>query len=191
LTRPTNPHSKTERSGTGGISRARPAVACRAPVCNFAGNAVYAASISTASMCDTPHARHSKTYWIIKPSRSDEPHNSSAAWATRRPRRVITKMFVAHGGQRSLNRKCPRHLSRDVFGRVDKSLRLQDNRLFCCATKPKHRREVVNKGTRNLVNTWASPRVYAGRTVLCEGGNCSRLPRIEQPTLSGPGRMLV
>jgi CheY-like chemotaxis protein len=25
---------------------------------------VYAASISTASMCDTPQARHSKTYWI-------------------------------------------------------------------------------------------------------------------------------
>jgi hypothetical protein len=89
---------------------------------------------------------------VIKPSRSDEPHNSSAAWATRRPRRVITKMFVAHGRQRSLNRKCPRHLSRDVFGPVDKSSRVQDNRLFCCATKPKHRREVVNKGTRNLVS---------------------------------------
>jgi hypothetical protein len=43
---------------------AQPAVACRAPVCNFGRTAVYAASISTASMCDTPQVRHSKTYWI-------------------------------------------------------------------------------------------------------------------------------
>jgi hypothetical protein len=47
-------------------ARGRP-VACRA-VCNFAETAVYAASISTASMCDTPHARHSKTYWILRSS---------------------------------------------------------------------------------------------------------------------------
>ena len=44
-------------------ARGRP-VACRAPVRNFARTAVHAASISTASMCDTPQARHSKTYWI-------------------------------------------------------------------------------------------------------------------------------
>jgi hypothetical protein len=44
---------------------------------------------------------------VAKSRRSDEPHNSSAAWATRRPWRVYTRMFVAHGRQRSLNRKCP------------------------------------------------------------------------------------
>jgi hypothetical protein len=44
---------------------------------------------------------------VTKSRRSDEPHNSSAAWATRQPWRVFTRMFVAHGRQRSLNRKCP------------------------------------------------------------------------------------
>src|SRR5262249_57870548 len=42
-----------------------------------------------------------------KSRRSSERHNSSAAWATRRPWRVFIRMFVAHGRQRSLNRKCP------------------------------------------------------------------------------------
>jgi hypothetical protein len=44
---------------------------------------------------------------VLKSRRSSERHNSSAAWATRRRWRVFTRMFVAHGGQRSLNRKCP------------------------------------------------------------------------------------
>ena len=44
---------------------------------------------------------------VLKSRRSSERHNSSAAWATWRPWRVFTRMFVAHGGQRSLNRKCP------------------------------------------------------------------------------------
>jgi hypothetical protein len=61
---------------------------------------------------------------VLKTRCSSERHNSSATWATRRPWRVFTRMFVAHGRQRSLNRKCPRHLSRDVFVRVDKNLRV-------------------------------------------------------------------
>ena len=43
---------------------------------------------------------------VTKSRRSGEPHNSSAAWATLRPWRVFTRMFVAHGRKRSLNR-CP------------------------------------------------------------------------------------
>jgi hypothetical protein len=43
---------------------------------------------------------------VPKSRRSGEPHNSSAAWATRRPWRVVTRIFVAHGRKRSLNR-CP------------------------------------------------------------------------------------
>jgi hypothetical protein len=35
--------------------------------------------------------------------RSGEPHNLSAAWATRRLWRVFTRMFVAHDRKRSLN----------------------------------------------------------------------------------------
>ena len=44
---------------------------------------------------------------VLKSRRSTERHNLSAAWAMRRPWRVFTRMFVAHGRQRSLNRKCP------------------------------------------------------------------------------------
>jgi len=44
---------------------------------------------------------------LLKSRRSTERHNLSAAWAMRRPWRVFTRMFVAHGRQRSLNRKCP------------------------------------------------------------------------------------
>ena len=48
----------------------------------------------------------------------------AAMWAMRRPWRVFTRMFVAHGRQRCLNSKCPPTPRRDVFGRVDKSLRV-------------------------------------------------------------------
>src|SRR5262249_55382305 len=64
---------------------------------------------------------------VLKSRRSNERHNLSAASATRRSWRVFTRMFVAHGGQRSLNRKCPPTPDQDVFGRVNKSLRVQDN----------------------------------------------------------------
>ena len=39
---------------------------------------------------------------------SSEPHNLSAAWADRRPWRVFTRVFVAHGRKRSLNRNVVR-----------------------------------------------------------------------------------
>ena len=39
---------------------------------------------------------------------SSEPHNLSAAWANRRPWRVFTRVFVAHGRKRSLNRNVVR-----------------------------------------------------------------------------------
>ena len=38
---------------------------------------------------------------------NSERHNSSTARATRQAWRVFTRMFVAHGRKRSLNRKCP------------------------------------------------------------------------------------
>jgi hypothetical protein len=50
---------------------------------------------------DVRHATRSASKDIIdikvpKSRRSNEPHNSTAAWATRRPWRVFTRMFVAH-----------------------------------------------------------------------------------------------
>src|SRR5262249_14929069 len=36
---------------------------------------------------------------VLKSRRPTERHNSSAAWAMRRPWRVFTRMFVAHGRQ--------------------------------------------------------------------------------------------
>jgi hypothetical protein len=39
---------------------------------------------------------------------SSEPHKLSAAWAMRRPWRVFTRVFVAHGRKRSLNRNVVR-----------------------------------------------------------------------------------
>ena len=39
---------------------------------------------------------------------SSEPHNLSAAWADRRPWRIFTRVFVAHGRRRSLNRNVVR-----------------------------------------------------------------------------------
>jgi hypothetical protein len=36
---------------------------------------------------------------VLKSRRSSEWHNSSAAWATRRPWCVFSRMFVAHGRQ--------------------------------------------------------------------------------------------
>ena len=45
---------------------------------------------------------------VTKSRRSSERHNSSAAWATRRPWRVISRMFIAHGRKRSSNRNVVR-----------------------------------------------------------------------------------
>ena len=39
---------------------------------------------------------------------SSEPHNLSAAWANRRAWRIFTRVFVAHGSKRSLNRNVVR-----------------------------------------------------------------------------------
>jgi hypothetical protein len=39
---------------------------------------------------------------------SSEPHNLSAAWANRRAWRIFTRVFVAHGRKRSLNRNVVR-----------------------------------------------------------------------------------
>ena len=63
-----------------------------------------------ARLVDVRHATSStfkdmKVGQVPKSRRcASEPHNLSAAWANRRPWRIFTRVFVAHGRKRPLNR---------------------------------------------------------------------------------------
>jgi len=63
-----------------------------------------------ARLVDVQHATSStfkdmKVGQVPKSRRcASEPHNLSAAWANRRPWRIFTRVFVAHGRKRPLNR---------------------------------------------------------------------------------------
>src|SRR5262249_23510855 len=66
-----------------------------------------------------------------------EPHNLSAARAARRRLYGLVGALVQHG-QAVLKPQCASDPGRDVVNRADQGLRLWDNPLFGCATKPKY-----------------------------------------------------
>jgi hypothetical protein len=88
---------------------------------------------------------------VPKSRRSGEPHNASAAWATRRPWRVFTRMFVAHGRKRSLNR-CPGDTSFPSSSPDDDQHSEHDGDNANCAADLN---EQQNGATNSLGGRWA------------------------------------